>query len=52
MTRRTPPPPMTPQDMRAMREAGEPVSAIIQRAYIRNRMNRAQVREILFGAAS
>lgn len=52
MTRRTPPPPMTPQDMRAMRDSGEPVSAIFQRAYMRNGLGRAQVREILSGAAS
>lgn len=41
--------PMTADEMRRMRDDGDPVSLIISRAKIRNNMDRATVRAILFG---
>lgn len=48
MTRRSPPP-LTEDEMRAMRADGDAISTIMQRAHMRNGLSRDAVRQILFG---
>lgn len=44
-------PPMTDDEIRCLYRDGDPVSDIARKAYTRNGMLKAEVRQILFGAS-